>query len=99
MTDENSLAVNYLQQHNSVWVTVFCCDKENWSKLGIFQYTNIPRIGEWILLPDNDGSDDVGWEVKAVVYFPKYENYTEVAVHVSQISCRERIELLRQTSL
>jgi hypothetical protein len=54
--------------------------------LGIFEYVDIPKVGEWLLTPDNDGSGQSIWIVESVIHFPKYQNTGEsphVVLHVS----------------
>lgn len=38
--------------------------------IGTFQYAAVPRIGEWFLIPSNDGSGRDVWVVDMVLYFP-----------------------------
>jgi len=37
--------------------------------IGKFTYLECPRIGELVLLADNDGSGDIVWRVTQVVHF------------------------------
>jgi hypothetical protein len=40
--------------------------------IGTFEYASVPRIGDWFLTPDNDGSGEMTWVVDAVLHFPNY---------------------------
>ncbi len=40
--------------------------------IGDFEYVTVPRIGDWFLTPDNDGSGEWLWMVDAVLHFPRY---------------------------
>lgn len=55
--------------------------------LGKFEYVIIPRVGEWMLTPDNDGTGSNIWVVDVVVHFPRYTNMKNnepsVVIHVS----------------
>ena len=72
-------------------------------QVGIFEYKNIPRVGEWLLTPDNNGGGDNIWIVEMVVHFPKYDELDVtnldkdfVAIHASQANTSFEISLLRR---
>jgi hypothetical protein len=63
--------------------------------LGDFDYVSVPRVGEWLLTPDNDGSGDMAWVVDAVVYFPAYpEVPSGIAVHVTAHKVQDLLKQL-----
>lgn len=70
-------------------------DLVNRLELGCFEYVNIPRIGEWVLTPDNDGTGSDIWIVESVIHFPKYknsQNKCHIVLHV-KASTREKENL------
>lgn len=80
-------------------------DNINNLQVGIFEYTHIPRIGEWVLTPDNDGSRDNIWIVEMVVYFPKYHEHDNhsnnpfIAIHASPSNANLEIDNLKKNAL
>jgi len=74
-------------------------------QVGIFEYTHIPRIGEWLLTTDNDGSGDRIWIVDMVVYFPKYDESDSnservfIAVHATLSDTITEVNEMKKRSL
>lgn len=67
-------------------------------ELGDFHYVSVPRVGEWLLTPDNDGSGEMAWVVDAVVYFPTYPKEPPgVAVHVTAHKVQDLRKRLERT--
>ena len=58
--------------------------------IGKYRYLKCPRIGELVLLSDNDGSGDSVWRVTQVVHFP---NSPEIIIYV--INSTKEIELVK----
>ena len=64
---------------------VFVLESTTGRTLGYFEYLSIPRVGEWILLADNDGSGDEVWVVDIVVNLPYRDgNPGSVAIHATR---------------
>lgn len=56
----------------------------NGLNLGYFEYVHIPRIGEWVLTPDNDGGGSGIWIVENIVHFSYREkDKSHICLHVS----------------
>jgi len=59
-------------------------DVINKKQLGYFEYVHLPRVGEWVLTPDNDGSNSGIWVVENVVHFAYREfDKSHICLHVS----------------
>ena len=64
-------------------------DVINKKQLGYFEYVHVPRIGEWVLTPDNDGGRSEIWIVEKIVHFAYSEvDKSHICLHVSS-STRE----------
>jgi hypothetical protein len=65
-----------------------------YQSIGVFSYLTIPARGDWILTPDNDGSDPGIWVVEQVVLFPKSKEQ-EPGVCVYATPSNRRVEETR----
>ena len=78
------------QSADSWGVEVIVMELNRNTPIGTFRYLKCPRIGELVLLSDNDGSGEIVWRVTQVVHFP---NSPEIAIHV--INSTKEIELVK----
>jgi hypothetical protein len=66
--------------------------------IGDFEYVTIPKVGEWMLTPDNDGTGSNIWIVNIVVHFPRYTNMKNneprVVIHVSPSTKEKELSII-----